>query len=322
MGTTDNPVDSLDAIKRSVEFFPKGYWIPAWRPDPFLILNPDPLAGKTWLDWIRDLEKTMGADLAGHWAEFCAALKARHDFFAELGCTVSDYGIRIPYGHEVSEKRAKSIFNKASGGQAVLPDEASDFQAFMMRFSLDLDFEKEWISQIHFGAVRNMRDIAEQYGGIDSGCDTTGGCAEVAISLRPLLNRFDRSPEKLQRILLYTLDKSDWTRIAGLSRIFPRVYSGMSWWYFDSVSGMLEFLETVPDMGAGFAKIGPFVTDARNIFSLKPRTDLFRRCLANVLASMVDMRQNGFSETAELASFLCSDLPRRWIGGKSATKPL
>jgi len=321
MGTTDNPVDSLDAIKRSVEYFPGGFWIPAWRPDPFLILNPDPLAGKTWMDWIRELEKTGNVDLSGRWTEFCATLKSRHDFFAEMGCRISDYGIRIPYGHDVMEKRSRTIFNKACRGQAILPSEASDFQAFMLRFSWDMDFEKGWVSQVHYGAVRNMRDVAKQFGGVDSGCDTTGGYPEVATLLRPLLNHFDHSPEKTQRIFLYTLDKSDWPRIAGLSRIFPRVYSGMSWWYFDSVSGMIEFLSTVPDIGAGFAKIGPFVTDARNIFSLKPRTDLFRRCLAGVLATMVDMRKSDFSETAALARFLCSDFPRQCVTGKSETNP-
>ncbi|MBN1894507.1 glucuronate isomerase, partial [bacterium] len=290
---------------------------PAWRPDPFLILNPDPLSGRTWLDWIRKLEKTVNRDLSGRWTEFCAALKERHDFFGDRGCRVSDYGIRTPYGQDVSEKRAESIFSKACRDRTIPPDEASDFQAYMLRFSLDMDSEKGWVSQIHYGAIRNMRDLAGQFGGIDSGCDTTGGNAEVATLLRPLLNHFDRSSQKTHRIFLYTLDKSDWARIAGLSRIFPRVYSGMSWWYFDSISGMIEFLSTVPDIGAGFAKIGPFVTDARNIFSLKPRTDLFRRCLSRVLASMIDERKNDFTETAGLARFLCSEFPRHCVLGEN-----
>jgi glucuronate isomerase len=95
-------------------------------------------------------------------------------------------------------------------------------------------------------------------------------------------------------------------KIAGLSRIFPSVYSGMAWWFFDSVSGMLEFLRTIPDSGAGFTKIGPFVTDARNIYSLKPRTQLFRRCLSVFMAELIGQRGNRIDEGIDLAVEYCT----------------
>ncbi len=70
---------------------------------------------------------------------------------------------------------------------------------------------------------------------------------------------------------------------------------------------MLEFMRTVPDSGAGLAKTGPFVTDARNIFTLVPRNEVYRRCLSTVLGEAVETRGDSVEEAVELARYLCVD---------------
>lgn len=213
----------------------------------------------------------------------------------------------VPYGHYVTEERGREIFEKASRGDNISEAEAADFQAIMLRISMAMDYEKGWFSQLHFGVARNQRDIAGRLGGLDSGCDTINSSPGLVESLHDLLNYFDRGHGRKHRILLYSSARSDWEKIAGLSRIFPAVHAGMSWWYFDSVSGMLEFFRTMPDLGAGFRKIGPFVTDARNIYSLQPRTQVYRRCLSMALADMADLRRDPLAEVVELARYLCAE---------------
>ena len=314
MSTTDNPVDPLDQIERSEAAFGKGYWMPAWRPDPLFNLRPSPIQPRSWLDWMGELERAVGQSVLGDFGALRAALATRHEFFASRGCRISDYGVDVPHGHTVVEERAAAVFDKASAGQEIEPSEAVDFLAYMLRFSMGLDFERGWVSQIHYGAVRNQRDLAAEYGGPDSGCDTAGGCRELAHALHDLLNHFDGAGPRQHKIFLYSLDKADWPRIAGLSRIFPSVYVGVSWWYFDSVSGMLEFMRTVPDAGAGLCKTGPFVTDARNIYSLAPRSQVYRRCLATVLGEAVELRGDSLDEAKALARHLCTDYILELLG--------
>jgi glucuronate isomerase len=314
MSTTDNPVDSLEEHAAAAGIFGEDYWLPAWRPDPFFNLRPGRIKARSWLEWVGELEQTTDQSVLGDFRAFRGALSSRHAFFAQRGCRLSDYGVTVPHGHDVDEQRATEIFEKASRGMEIDEAGAADFQSFMLRFFLGLDFERGWISQIHFGVARNQRDVARELGGLDSGGDTIDGCHGLVDSLHDLLNHFDRAEGRQHRIFLYSLSKADWEKIAGLSRIFPSVYAGMSWWNFDSVSGMMEYFRTTPDLGAGFLKMGPFVTDARNIYSLVPRTQVYRRCLATVLAEHVDFRGDSLDEAIALARRLCCDRVRELLG--------
>ncbi|MFA5858480.1 MAG: glucuronate isomerase [Elusimicrobiota bacterium] len=314
MSTTDSPVDNLEQISRAEKFFPKHYWRPAWRPDGIFNIIPASLQPRAWMDNIELLEKVSGKSIKGSLNALKNVLSGRHDFFSENGCRASDYGMKVPYGHEVSGRRAEDVFIKACKNEPVTKEENADFQAYMLRYSMEMDYEKGWVSQIHYGPLRNMREVAKQCGGVDSGCDTVGGCPDVADALRPLLNYFDTSDGRHHKICIYTLDKSDWMKIAGLSRIYPSVYAGMSWWYYDSVSGMLEYFRTVPDAGAGLCKVGPFVTDARNIYSLIPRTEVYRRCLSTVLGEFVEFRGNSVKSVLDLARYLCGEHVKGLLG--------
>lgn len=312
MSTTDNPTDSLEPHERAQGIFGTGYWRPTWRPDALFNLCPSPMAPRRWVEWVEELERATCRSIRGNWQSFLEALKERHDFFASHGCQASDYGFATWLrGHTVSEQRARAVFERASlSAEGIAAEDLQDFQSFMLRFSMDLDFARGWISQIHFGVARNQRDLAARWGGLDSGGDTIHGAGNLVLDLHDLLNHFDSETLRQHRILLYVISKGDWERVAGLSRIYPSVYAGMSWWYFDSVSGMLEFFRTMPDMGAGFRKMGPFVTDARPIYSLTPRTQVYRRCLSTALAELVDFRREPLDEVIALARYLCCDHAR------------
>jgi len=301
MATTNHPTDTLEEHVRAAKVFGEGYWIPTWRPDALFNLQTLAIAPRRWRDWLRELAQRTDLDVEGHFNLFKEALARRHDFFARMGCRAADYGMFAPYGHAVTDHRARSIFRKACAGREINDEEAGDFLAHMLRFSMEMDYAKGWISQIHYGVARNQRDLAARLGGLDSGCDTIHGYGAVVESQHNLLNHFDAASGRQHKIFLYALSKADWEKIAGLSRIFPSVYAGMSWWYFDSISGMLEYFRTMPDMGAGLRKIGPFVTDARNIYTLVPRTQIYRRCLSTVLGEFVEQRGDSLEEAIDLA---------------------
>jgi glucuronate isomerase len=44
--------------------------------------------------------------------DFIDALKSRHDYFASMGCSVSDHGLEQLYAEDYTEAEIKSIFLK------------------------------------------------------------------------------------------------------------------------------------------------------------------------------------------------------------------
>ena len=86
--TTDDPVDSLEHhIKMKEEGFEIPV-LPAFRPDMAMqVAN----AGK-FNAYIRKLEEVTNIAISS-FNDFLFALQNRHDFFASLGCVVSDHGL-------------------------------------------------------------------------------------------------------------------------------------------------------------------------------------------------------------------------------------
>ena len=87
--TTDDPVDTLEWHKRIAEdesFDVKV--LPAWRPDKAMnIEKPD------YLDYLDKLAAAAGMTEIGSFAALKKALRNRMDFFASMGCNVSDHAL-------------------------------------------------------------------------------------------------------------------------------------------------------------------------------------------------------------------------------------
>ena len=60
--------------------------------------------------------------------DMVAALRKRHDFFAEQGCKLSDHGIEEFYAEDYTEVEVKAIFNKVYGGTGLTKEEILKFK--------------------------------------------------------------------------------------------------------------------------------------------------------------------------------------------------
>ena len=146
-----------------------------------------------------------------------------------------------------------------------------------------LNAEKGWVTQLHLGAVRDVRRTLFDTLGPDSGGDVSNHYQDMLPALTSLLNRFDG---KL-KVVLYSLDPGHQPTLASVARAFgSNVRLGSAWWLNDTPIGMrrqLEYIGTV-DVLSNF---GGMVSDSRKLLSYGSRFEMFRRVLSDVLGGMV-----------------------------------
>src|SRR3546814_11638198 len=102
-------------------------------------------------------------------ADFVSALKERHDFFASMGCTVSDHGLEEMYIDEYTEEDIERVFKAVVNGNQVSPREHRQFKSSMLYLFAQWDAEKGWVQQYHLGALRNNNWRMMRHLGPDTG---------------------------------------------------------------------------------------------------------------------------------------------------------
>ena len=303
LATTDNPADSLDYHERA-ETEVEGVDVrPTFRADPAVNVQK---AG--FDEFVDELSAATDHD-ADDFAGYRNALEATHDRFAERGCVACDLGIRQPVSRPVSDGRAQDVFAKRRAGEALSEREIEDFQAYMLAFIGELNTEKDWVTQLHIGAVRDYRDELYDDLGPAAGGDVTTGDIEYAEGLRYLLNRFDGEGE----FVLYCVDPSHYPTLTTLARAFPNVSTGAAWWFNDSPFGMdhqLDYAGSV-DLLANHAGM---VSDSRKLLSFDSRFEMFRRSLANVVGKKVDRGQVPLDVAEDLVEHVAYDRPKELYG--------
>src|SRR5690606_19810739 len=105
--TTDDPLDDLNFHQKIAS---EGFDIkvlPAFRPDK--AMNSDDLPALN--QYIDKLAAIDGASIADY-ESYKAALRKRHDYFAENGCTVSDHGLENICSEDYTPVEISDIFKK------------------------------------------------------------------------------------------------------------------------------------------------------------------------------------------------------------------
>src|SRR5574338_195046 len=110
--TTDDPVDSLEHHARIKNDGFEIPILPAFRPDNAMNVS-DPAR---FANYVKQLEKVSDVAISS-FDDFLYALQNRHDFFASLGCSVSDHGLEEMYADDFTGSEIYSIFNKVYGGK-------------------------------------------------------------------------------------------------------------------------------------------------------------------------------------------------------------
>ncbi|MDR1505032.1 MAG: glucuronate isomerase [Prevotella sp.] len=283
--TTDDPIDSLQyhlALKN------EGFSVkvlPTWRPDKAMAVEiPDAFRG-----YVEKLSEVSGVAIS-NFSDLITALRKRHDFFASVGCKLSDHGIEEFYAEDYTQSEIDAIFNKVYGGKELTHEEIIKFKSAMLVEGAIMDWEKGWTQQFHYGAIRNNNTRLFKKLGPDTGFDSIGDFT-IAKAMSKFLNRLD-TDNKLAKTIIYNLNPRDNDLIATMIGNFQdgsvagKIQFGSGWWFLDQKTGMEAQMNSLSNLGLLSRFVG-MLTDSRSFLSY-PRHEYFRRILCNLIGTDVE----------------------------------
>lgn len=283
--TTDDPVDTLEHhIKTRNDGF-KIKMLPTWRPDKAMAVE----SASAFRSYVEQLAAVSDTKISA-FDDMILALRKRQDFFAAQGCKLSDHGIEEFYAEDYTEAEIKAIFNKIYGGKELTHEEILKFKSAMMVIFAEMDWEKGWTQQFHYGAIRNNNTRLFNQLGPDTGFDSIG-TFNTAKAMSKFLNRLDTN-NKLAKTILYNLNPADNEMIATMIGNFQdgtvagKIQFGSGWWFLDQKDGMEKQMNSLSVLGLLSRFVG-MLTDSRSFLSY-PRHEYFRRTLCNLLGNDVE----------------------------------
>ncbi|QEH41588.1 glucuronate isomerase [Chitinophaga sp. XS-30] len=283
--TTDDPADTLEHHQKIREENMDIRVLPAFRPDKAMAVE-DPAS---FNQYISRLEAVSGIAVSDY-RHYLDALKQRHDFFASMGCSVSDHGLERIYADDYTEQEVTAAFSKIRAGKALSAEEQSTFKSAMLVVFAQWDHEKGWVQQYHLGALRNNNSRMLRQLGPDTGWDSIGDFSQAA-ALARFLNRLDAN-DQLTKTIIYNLNPADNELMATMTGNFNdgsfpgKVQFGSAWWFLDQKDGMVRQLNALSNMGLLSRFVG-MLTDSRSFLSY-PRHEYFRRILCNLLGEEIE----------------------------------
>ena len=299
--TTDDPADDL-RWHRMIAEHPFGVKVlPAWRPDKAMAIeNP-----KEYAAYIGKLGAAADIDIV-HFRDLMDALQKRHDFFASMGCRLSDHGLDTFYAADYTDSEIEDIFTGTLAGREPSSDELVKFRSAMLYEFARMDAESDWTQQFHVGAIRNNNTRMFRLAGADTGYDAIHdlSCAEAGHRF------FDRLTleGKLARTILYCLNPKDNEVMITMAYTFNdgtvpgKMQFGSGWWFLDQENGMRKQINDLSVLGLLSRFVG-MLTDSRSFISY-PRHEYFRRILCDVIGSDVEAGKLPSEEIATLGQMV------------------
>lgn len=284
--TTDDPVDSLE---HHIKVKNDGFGVkmlPTWRPDKAIAVE-DPVAFRSYID---RLSEVSGVAISS-FEDVVRALQVRHDFFASVGCRLSDHGLEGFYAAEYTPAQADAAFRKVYGGDVLSAEEAAVYKtAMLVEFGI-MDHDAGWTQQFHYGAIRNNNSRMMAKLGPDTGYDSIGDFT-VAKNMSKYLDML-ASRDKLAKTILYNLNPRDNELVATMCGNFQdarygagKIQFGSGWWFNDQMDGMERQMTALSNLGLLSRFVG-MLTDSRSFLSY-PRHEYFRRTLCNLLGNDIE----------------------------------
>lgn len=283
--TTDDPIDTLEwhkMIKEDASFDVQV--LPAFRPDKAMnIEKPD------YKEYIAKLAKASGVDIHT-FKDLIKALSNRMDYFATMGCRVSDHALNYVMYQPVSDAQIEAIFAKRMNGTAVAYEEELQFKTAFMVFVGKEYHRRNWVMQLHFGTKRDNNTLMYDKIGPDTGFD----CIHTGSSLDELseyLNALNCTDE-LPKTIIYSLNPEDNAGIGTILGCFQdssakgKLQQGSAWWFNDNKTGMIEQMTSLANLGL-LANFVGMLTDSRSFLSYT-RHEYFRRILCNMIGTWVE----------------------------------
>ena len=283
--TTDDPIDSLEWHKKIAEdetFEVKV--LPAWRPDKAMNLEKP-----EYLDYLAKLEAVSGVKIDS-FAALCEALKVRMDFFASMGCLVSDHALEYVMYKPATAEEIEAIFAKRLAGTTPSTLEELQFKTAFMNFVGKEYHRLDWVMQLHYGTKRDNNVFRYNQLGPDTGYDcinTYSSSAEMAAFLNSL-----NATDQLPKTIIYSLNPVDNAAIGTVLGCFQdsscvgKIQQGSAWWFNDHKTGMTEQMTSLANLSL-LANFVGMLTDSRSFLSYT-RHEYFRRILCNLIGTWVE----------------------------------
>ena len=296
--TTDDPVDDLRYHKQIAadSSFPVKV-LPTFRPDKAININLS-----TFKPWIQVLGQVVGQKITSL-DQLLKGLEDRIDYFHSQGCRLSDHALdTVDYStlKEDSLANARLAFEKALAGIVLSVEEITTYKSLVINFLGKAYNQRQWVMQIHIGALRNnsRRQLANL--GPDTGFDSINDTV-FAEALSQLMDDMDDKDE-LPKTILYVLNPRDNYVIGTMIGNFQgggipgKVQFGSGWWFCDQRDGMIEQLKSLANLGLLSRFVG-MLTDSRSFLSYT-RHEYFRRILCNLLGDWVENGEYPYDEEA------------------------
>lgn len=292
--TTDDPADTLEYHKQTLESGFQVKVLPTWRPDKAMAID-DPIA---YAEYIQKLSKTAGTEI-NTYTDLMNVLQQRHDYFNELGCRLSDHGVNEFYADKFTESEIDGIFTKVMCGKAPNAEEISKFRSALMLEGGRMDARAGWTQQFHYGPMRNNNTRMFCQLGPDAGYDSIGTW-NTSESMSRFLDRLCMEGN-LAKTILYCINPSDNEMLATMIGNFQegpvpgKIQFGSGWWFNDQLDGMERQMNCLSVLGLLSRFVG-MLTDSRSFLSY-PRHEYFRRCMCNLIGRDVE---NGMLPAEEM----------------------
>jgi glucuronate isomerase len=284
--TTDDPIDNLEYHKKIKADNLDIKVLPAYRPDKAMNVDDATLFNA----YVAKVEAASNTSVGSSYSDYLSALKKQHDFFATMGCGVSDHGLEQIYAEDYTDTEIKNIFTKIRSGKELSPEENLKFKSAMLVEFARWDWEKGWVQQYHLGALRNNNSRMLKRLGPDTGWDSIGDFSQGR-QIAKFLNRLD-TDNQLAKTILYNLNPADNELMATMignfndGSIAGKVQFGSAWWFLDQKDGMTKQINALSNMGL-LSKFVGMLTDSRSFLSF-PRHEYFRRLLCNMFGEEIE----------------------------------
>ncbi len=311
--TTDDPVDTLEWHKKIAEDDSFDVQVlPAWRPDKAMNIEKP-----TFVEYLSALSEASGTAIKT-FADLKQALSNRMDFFASMGCSISDHGLEYVMYHPASDEEVEAVFAKRLLGSAVTREEELCYKTAFMVFVGREYAKRGWVMQLHYGCKRDNNTLRFDKLGPDTGFDCINNYApssEIADYLNALVKT-----DELPKTIIYSLNPNDNQAIGTILGCFQdstavaKIQQGSAWWFNDHKKGMQDQMISLANLGNLSGFVG-MLTDSRSFLSYT-RHDYFRRILCELLGTWVENGEypDDFDTLSEIVKGICYNNAVKYFG--------
>lgn len=286
IGTTDHPLDKLEWHKQLADDVRFDTVVaPTFRPDEAFVEH------RNFNQFIKRLEEVTEVAVRD-FSSFVSALGQRVTYFAQHGCKASDISFTAISYEEATDEELNDILLARLAGKEVSQSGINKWQTAIFRELCRLYKEHGFITQVHFGALRNNHTGLFEQLGPDVGVDSIGDQTGLTANLNRLLDNLVKE-KALPKMIWYNLNPSYNIALANTLANFQaneegrrsQLQFGAGWWFNDTKLGMIDQMNAYAEQGM-LANFVGMLTDSRSFLSYQ-RHDYFRRILATYVGQWI-----------------------------------